>query len=56
MQCNYMYAMLHVMDAERQHATAVQTYSIATDVQSVLTVLSIHRVHICVLWNSIVNY
>ena len=45
MQCSYAVPA----NAERQHATAVQTYNIATGT-AVLTVLRAHRV--CVLWNS----
>ena len=45
MHCSY--AML--TNAERQHATAVQTYK-SRQIQSVMTVLGIHRV--CALWNS----
>ena len=42
MQCSY--AML--INTERQHATAMQTYHYRY-VQSVLTVLSVHRVYMC---------
>ena len=49
MQCSY--AML--MNTERQHDTAVQTYNIATSTVWTEQYLVCTRI-VCVLWNSIV--